>query len=270
MIYGRFYRLYARSGNDQWYRRASLQEDTVVPPRSEMDVSVKVFCRPWKETSTDIQWSTEPTTMTPEVYVSRTLLPTDRLSNVRVRLVNVSAEPIALTAGTTVADIQPVEMVGEIATPLPVSADVRRSFVKMRSATRDAEGVPEFVEKLMEGVHPALPESTALALESLLIKYGDVFSSSESDLGLTGIVAHHIDTGDARPIRQQLRRYPRAHVEAISQHVDNMINQGVIEPACSPWASNIVLVRKKDGSFRCCIDYRQLNMVTKKDAYPLP
>ena len=49
-----------------------------------------------------------------------------------------------------------------------------------------------------------------------------------------------------------------------------MVNQGIIEPASSPWGSNIVLVKKKDGSFRCCIDYRQLNSATRKDAYPLP
>ena len=59
-------------------------------------------------------------------------------------------------------------------------------------------------------------------------------------------------------------------MEAISTHVDSMLEQGVIEPASSPWASNVVLVRKKDGTFRCCIDYRQLNNVTIKDAYPLP
>jgi len=54
-------------------------------------------------------------------------------------------------------------------------------------------------------------------------------------------------------------------VEAISDNVDNLLRQGIIEPASSLWASNIVLVRKKDGSHRCCIDYRQLNAVTKKD-----
>ena len=83
-------------------------------------------------------------------------------------------------------------------------------------------------------------------------------------------MVHHIDTDSARPVRQQLRRFPPAHREAISTHVDNMLQQGVIEPASSPWASNVVLVRKKDGTFRCCIDYRQLNNVTIKDAYPLP
>ena len=65
------------------------------------------------------------------------------------------------------------------------------------------------------------------------------------------------------------KRQPPAHIEAISDHVDNMLKQGTIEPASSPWASNVVLVKKKDGSYRCCIDYRQLNSVTK-DVYPLP
>jgi hypothetical protein len=112
--------------------------------------------------------------------------------------------------------------------------------------------------------------NTALALETLLLQYQDVFSQSEVDLGLTDLIFHRIDTDAARPFRQQLRRYPPAHVEAIAEHVDNILAQGVIEPACSPWASNIVLVRKKDNTFRCCIDYRQLNSVTRKDAYPLP
>jgi len=49
-----------------------------------------------------------------------------------------------------------------------------------------------------------------------------------------------------------------------------MLQQGVIQPAKSPWASNIVLVKEKDDSLRCCVDYRQLNSATRKDAYPLP
>ena len=116
----------------------------------------------------------------------------------------------------------------------------------------------------MDTAHPSLPLDVRDRFYGILSDYADVFSRSEYDLGLTDIVTHSIDTGDAKPIRQPLRRYPPAHIEAISQHVDTMLQQGVIEPASSPWASNIVLVRKKDGSFRCCVDYRGVNSVTQK------
>jgi len=96
------------------------------------------------------------------------------------------------------------------------------------------------------------------------MNHADVFGQNENDLGKTNIIMHHIDTGDAIPVRQPLRRFAPAHIEAISEHIDNMLKQGTIEPAASPWASNIVLVKKKDGSYRCCIDYRQMNSVTHR------
>jgi hypothetical protein len=59
------------------------------------------------------------------------------------------------------------------------------------------------------------------------------------NLSLIWDIQHRIDTGGAPPSRQQLRRFPPAHAQAISEHVDNMIQQGVIEPACTPYASNL-------------------------------
>jgi len=130
--------------------------------------------------------------------------------------------------------------------------------------------VPEFIKKMVEGIDGSVSESASLALESILMSYLDVFSQSENDLGLTDIIMHYIDTGDVKPVRRPLRRFPPAHAESISQHVDTMLEQGIIEPACSPWASNVVLVKKSDRTLRCCIDYRKLNAVTRKDVYPLP
>ena len=76
------------------------------------------------------------------------------------------------------------------------------------------------------------------------------------------MVEHSIYTGSQRPIRQGLRRHPVAHLDAIDEQVEELIRNDIVEPAASPWASNVVLVRKKDGSHRLCVDYRAVNEAT--------
>jgi len=77
------------------------------------------------------------------------------------------------------------------------------------------------------------------------VRYSETFSQFEGDLGSTNVVMHRNDTAQTIPIRQRLRRYPPAHGQAISKQVDEYLQQEVIEPSSSPWASNLVLVRKK-------------------------
>ena len=83
-------------------------------------------------------------------------------------------------------------------------------------------------------------------------------------------MTHKIDTGGSRPLRQALRRQPISLQAEIDQQLRQMEEQGIIYPSQSEWSSNIVVVRKKDGSLRCCVDYRHLNERTIKDTYPLP
>ena len=61
-----------------------------------------------------------------------------------------------------------------------------------------------------------------------------------------------------------------SHLDVIDDQVETMLKTGVCEPSTSPWASNVVLVKKSDGTLRFCVDYRQLNSITVKDSYPLP
>ena len=83
------------------------------------------------------------------------------------------------------------------------------------------------------------------------------------ELGSTNLVTHSIDTGDSPSICQPARRVPFALHARTEQLVNDMMKQGVIQHSSSPWASPVVLVKKKDGNHRFCVDYRQLNSVTK-------
>ena len=176
---------------------------------------------------------------------------------------NVEKRPLPLKPGTVIADLQQVVVVND-------TTLLDSDLTTVKRTDSEADTVPDYVQTLIDGVDDSIPESACLTLKAILKEHADVFSQDENDLGRTDIIMHHIDTADSRPVRQPLRRFPPAHVEAISDHVDNMLKQGIIEPSSSPWASNVVLVKKMDDSVRCCIDYRQLNSVTRKDVYPLP
>ena len=106
--------------------------------------------------------------------------------------------------------------------------------------------------------------------ENFLINNADIFSQGSHDLGRTSAVKHQIFTDGSAPIRQRPYRTAPAQREQITQHIQSMLETDIIEPSVSPWGSPTVLVKKKDGSTRFCIDYRKLNAVTEKDSYPLP
>ena len=79
-----------------------------------------------------------------------------------------------------------------------------------------------------------------------------------------------IPTGAAHPIKHMPRRMNPGKELQVRQHVEQMLANGIIEEANSPWSAPVVMARKKDGSWRFCVDYRALNAVMKKESYPLP
>lgn len=97
-----------------------------------------------------------------------------------------------------------------------------------------------------------------------------VFSGADEGIGCTSSVKHKINLDDNVPFKQRHRRIPPAQYDEVREHLQGLIDSGVIRESHSPWASPVVLVRKKDGSLRFCIDYRKLNTRTIKDAYALP
>ncbi|CAG2249543.1 Transposon Ty3-G Gag-Pol polyprotein,Transposon Ty3-I Gag-Pol polyprotein [Mytilus edulis] len=126
------------------------------------------------------------------------------------------------------------------------------------------------LQKLVNEASSHLTEKQRHQVTNCLQQYKSLFALSDNDLGCTSIVRHRINTGTNYPVKQPPRRTPVAMRDEIDKHIDNMLERGVIEPSEGPWSSGIVLVKKKDGSTRFCVDYRRLNDLTVKDAYPLP
>ena len=106
-------------------------------------------------------------------------------------------------------------------------------------------------------------------LEKLLYDFRGLFVSEGGPLGRTLVVKHAIKM-TRPPIREPLRRIPHSLRKEVDTEVKRMLEGGVIRQSYSPWSSPAVMVRKRDGSWRFCVDYRKVNETTQKDAYPLP
>ncbi|UYV60745.1 hypothetical protein LAZ67_1002098, partial [Cordylochernes scorpioides] len=104
-------------------------------------------------------------------------------------------------------------------------------------------------------------------LKQVLERYGDLFSSR---LGRTNLAKHRIDTEDVKPIKHKPYRVSVKDRDIIKEQIDEMLTEGIIRPSSSPWSFPLILVKKRDGKYRFCVDCRKLNNVTVKDVYPIP
>ena len=123
--------------------------------------------------------------------------------------------------------------------------------------------------KLEEGTSNWMEEQQQRVKE-VIKKYSFLFAMGSPDLGRTNLIKHKIELTDYMPIKDRYRRIPLHQYEEVRKHLKEMLDIGAIRRSNSPWASPVVLVRKKDGSLRFCIDLRKLNARTVKDAYSLP
>jgi len=141
----------------------------------------------------------------------------------------------------------------------------------LRAATQNLPGDSlKHVQCIIDSLPMKLSAEQRKKAEELICDNAELFSKSEFDIGRTSMAKHHIDTGTSLPFKQPLRRHPMAHLPIIDRHVDEMIKAGVVPPTVSEWASNVVLIKKPDQTWRFCVDMRQLNNLTLKDSYPLP
>lgn len=138
----------------------------------------------------------------------------------------------------------------------------------MQSVTTDPQ-MPS--EKLSFNLDDSpMPEDWKQRISDQLNSIPEVFAVDELSLGHTTAVKHHIRLQDQTPFKERPRPIHPSDREAVKQHLRELLDAGIIRESESPFASPVVLVRKKNGKIRLCIDYRKLNTRTIKDAYALP
>jgi len=181
-----------------------------------------------------------------------------RRGKVKVPILNLTNEPIRLKRRDFFVTL-------DIDTPREVS--VVKSPESHLSCFSSGEEVSEAVNAhLGEKLTP----NERVEVMKLLWRRRKCFPRSSGDIGCTTTAEHVIDTGDASAIRTVPYRVSAFERRVITEKVDEMLKDRIIRPSFSPWASPVVLVKKKSGDHRFCVDYRRLNDVTKRDQYPLP
>ena len=175
---------------------------------------------------------------------------------VSVCLKNTSPKPIRIPAHTTIAQVQ-------LANAVPETLYMKPEDSEDPVSTE----LPQDLD--LTGLDNIPTEQKQSALE-VLKKHQQLFSRNALDLGKTDLVKHKIQLTDATPIKDRYRRIPPQMYESVRKHLQEMVDVGAIRASHSPWASAVVLAKKKDGGLRFCLDLRNINSRTVKDAYSLP
>jgi transposase InsO family protein len=221
-------------------------------------------------------------------------------SEVPIRLLNNTNQPIRLNAGTQLATVEVIDdtqvvpidysrthvQYGLSESPLSF---VRRNGIPINSVDQvdpyfdtlpDLESdlvvtnisLEDQIKSLvdLECKDGLINVDEAKQLQSLLLSKELAFAINPKKPTTTTRVEHHIDTGDARPINIPPYRVPKVHEEFIQEEMKGLIDNGLVVKSDSPWGFPVVVAPKKGGAKRFCIDYRRLNQSTRTSSYPLP
>ena len=237
-----------------------LQRKLTIPAESEAEVMVEISSGGEGDTSVVGTWLVERgQTGRCDVLVARAVVcPTG--STVPLCVFNPHKEAVRLGKGLKIAQMEPLDK------DPPITSDAHLLTISAVTEVSPSEHKVLW-DIVSNSTHLSNSEKELLFV--LHMEYADVFSF-HSDLGCTDLTKHHIDTGDSQPIHQLPRRVSPARRQEVRQLLNEMLKNDIIQPSNSPWSSPIILVRKRDGSTRFCVDYRKVNSVTRKDAYPLP
>ncbi len=193
----------------------------------------------------------------------------DDKQHVYVRLINLSAHHIQIPRRQQIGTLSRVKLVEN-----GWQASVKQQHVKTdgNNAVANDVSANEVLQALVDIdlSETVLDPSQKNQVHELLKRCNSVFAANSIELGNAVGVEHRIKLTDDTPFKERPRRIPPAMYKEVQKHIQEMLAAGAIRHSKSPYSSNVVLVRKKDGKLRVCIDYRRLNNRTVRDAYNIP
>lgn len=247
---------------------------------------------------------TDKTVLPPGIELMPTMINhTGCSAIVHVEVSNPTSRPILIQPRSVLCELQEVEVEDLNLLEKQERQDDRQDSWSLQAlddgAPHTSDGAPHTAENILHAQNQVLQETEQAAgpsesqtseeflasltfaddeltteqrtqAEELLLRYRDVFSTGDFDIGHTKVIKHRIDLTNEVPFKQRHRRIPPSMYEEVKAYLQQLLDQNIIRESNSPWASAIVLVRKKSGGLRLCIDYRLLNQRTVKDSYALP
>ena len=190
---------------------------------------------------------------------------------VTVMLRNFTNDVITLAKGEVVAELVAANLVPNKIAPQFIE---EKENSKLAKSGQLQVGKKKRIEKLMEELElsgmKTWSKECQIEAEQTMKDFEDIFTLELLELGRPNLVKHTIKVNNPKPFKEQYRRIPPHQFEEVMKHLREMEEIGAIQRSNSPWVSPVVLVRKKDGSLRFCIDLRKLKAKTIKDAYSLP
>ena len=183
---------------------------------------------------------------------------------VKVMMRNFSGKTVMTPTKTTIGEVSSCNVVPPIWKP-EVGAQTEKPDQTWTKVMEDL-----FEELGLNEPKEWMTEENILEEKKLIQKFHMIFSKNDLDLGKTDKVKYKIKVTDSTPFKERYRRIPPSQYEAVRKHLQQMLDIGAIRPSDSPWCSAVVLVKKKNGELRFCINLRKLNARMVKDAYSLP
>ena len=274
-------------------RQVTAADHFVIPAQCESVIDVFVERHEYDDFATETEYLVEPTEHFQESYPLRmasTLVDINGGCTCKVRILNPFPTAMSIKQDAVIGQAAPImgkpRVLAQKEDPTETDnfTSIRRVMLEEKinqvsdsntaAPRKEKVGssctVPEHLTELYQRATQNLAPEEKQKVADLLIKYQDCFSKDEWDIGLTHLSEHEIKTGDSQPIKQPPRRVPLAYAEKEKAAIEELKAKGVIRDSVSPWASPIVLVSKKDGTVRPCVDYRKVNSLVEPDGFPLP